>query len=160
VLGLELQSGHELAALDGLVRSRAARSEDGRVRFALSVPLVGTSGAAELEHVALACDAIFSAARAMRERGVPLLTVSSNYYDDLETRIDLDPALVERLREFCILYDADADGGELLHFFTTVVGPRLFFEVVERRAGYDGYGAANSPVRMAAQRQRSVAPAG
>ena len=29
----------------------------------------------------------------------------------------------------------------------------MFFEVVERRGGYDGYGAADAPVRMAAQRQ-------
>jgi 4-hydroxyphenylpyruvate dioxygenase len=33
-----------------------------------------------------------------------------------------------------------------------VLGGRLSFEVVERRGGYDGDGAANSPVRMAAQR--------
>ena len=44
VLGLELQAGHELAAPEGLVRSRAARSADGSVRFALSVPLVGNGG--------------------------------------------------------------------------------------------------------------------
>jgi 4-hydroxyphenylpyruvate dioxygenase len=31
-------------------------------------------------------------------------------------------------------------------------GPSLFFEVLERRGGYQGYGAANSPVRMAAHR--------
>ena len=41
VLGLELQDGRELTAPDGLVRSRAARSADGAVRFTLSVPLVG-----------------------------------------------------------------------------------------------------------------------
>ena len=50
-----------------------------------------------------------------------------------------------------MLYDAD-ERGELLHFFTEVVGDRLFFEVLERRGGYDGYGAANSPVRLGAQR--------
>jgi 4-hydroxyphenylpyruvate dioxygenase len=49
-----------------------------------------------------------------------------------------------------VLYDADA-GGELRHFFTETVGDRLFFEVVERRGSYDGYGAANSGVRLAAQ---------
>jgi len=32
------------------------------------------------------------------------------------------------------------------------MGGRLFFEIVERRAGYSGFGAANAPVRMAAQR--------
>jgi 4-hydroxyphenylpyruvate dioxygenase len=28
----------------------------------------------------------------------------------------------------------------------------VFFEVVQRRGGYDGYGAANAPIRLAAQR--------
>lgn len=28
----------------------------------------------------------------------------------------------------------------------------LFFELVERTGGYDGYGAQNAPVRLAAQR--------
>jgi 4-hydroxyphenylpyruvate dioxygenase len=51
-----------------------------------------------------------------------------------------------------VLYDAEPGGGELLHFYTALIGTSLFFEVVERRGGYDGYGAANSPVRLAAQR--------
>ena len=47
----------ELAAPDGLVRSRALASGDGRVRIALNVPaLAGTQrGQAELQHVAFAC---------------------------------------------------------------------------------------------------------
>jgi 3-dehydroshikimate dehydratase len=56
---------------------------------------------------------------------------------------------LELLRELGVLYDADASA-EFLHFFTEMVGGRLFFEVVERRGGYDGYGAANSPVRLSA----------
>jgi 4-hydroxyphenylpyruvate dioxygenase len=153
VLGLELESGLELASPDGLVRSRAARSADGSVRFALSVPLVGNGGS-ELQHVAFACGDIFAAARTMRDRGVPLLAVPDNYYDDLASRTALDPALIERMRELDVLYDAEPGGGELLHFYTAMIGPSLFFEVLERRAGYDGYGAANSPVRMAAQLRR------
>ena len=50
-----------------------------------------------------------------------------------------------------MLYDRDATG-ELLHFYTAPTGGRVFFEVLERRGRYDGYGAVNSPVRMAAQR--------
>ena len=148
VLGLELEDGAELAAPDGLVRSRAARNADGSVRFALSVPLVGNGGA-ELQHVAFACDDIFATARAMRDRGVPLLAIPGNYYDDLAARTDLEPGTIERMRELGVLYDA-GEGGELLHFYTAMAGPSLFFEVLERRGGYDGYGAANSPVRMAA----------
>jgi 4-hydroxyphenylpyruvate dioxygenase len=54
-----------------------------------------------------------------------------------------------------VLYDAEPSG-ELLHFFTEMVGERLFFEVVERRGSYDGYGAANSPVRLSAQLRPAV----
>jgi 4-hydroxyphenylpyruvate dioxygenase len=141
VLGLELQASNELAAPEGLVRSRAARSGDGRVRFALSVPVVATGGTEE-QHVALACDDVFTAARAMRDRGVPLMEVSPNYYDDLAARTALPPGEVARMRELGILYDADGRGGELRHFYTAQAGPGLFFEVVERRGGYDGYGVA------------------
>ena len=41
-----------------------------------------------------------------------------------------------------MLYDRDARGGELLHFYTAQVGGRVFFELLERRGGYGGYGAA------------------
>ena len=149
MLGLELEAGAELAAPDGLVRSRAARNADGSVRFALSVPVVG-GGSAELQHVAFATRDVFAAAEAMRERGVPLLTVPGNYYDDLAARTELAPDAIERMRELGVLYEA-GERGELLHFYTAMASPSLFFEVLERRGGYDGYGASNSPVRMAAQ---------
>jgi 4-hydroxyphenylpyruvate dioxygenase len=150
VLGLELDDSAELAAPDGLVRSRAARSADGSVRFALNVPLIGRGGS-ELQHVAFACGDCIATARAMRDRGVPLLAIPDNYYDDLAARTRLAPAVIESMRELGVLYDA-GDGGELLHFYTAMSGPSLFFEVLERRGGYQGYGAANSPVRMAAHR--------
>ncbi len=61
----------------------------------------------------------------------------------------LDPAFLATLRELNLLYDRDADG-EFLHFYTATVGS-VFFEMVERRGGYDGYGAPNAPVRHAVQ---------
>ena len=149
VLGLDLEPGAELAAPDGLVRSRAARNADGSVRFALSVPVVG-GGRAELQHVAFSTPDVFATAEAMRARGVPLLTVPGNYYDDLAARTALAPDAIERMRELGVLYEA-GERGELLHFYTAMASPSLFFEVLERRGGYDGYGASNSPVRMAAQ---------
>jgi 4-hydroxyphenylpyruvate dioxygenase len=153
VLGLEPRESLELAAPDGLVRSRAVSTADGSVRFALNVPLLAhdDAPAGALQHVALACADVIGTARRMTERGAPPLPIPDNYYDDLAARTDLDPDLIETLRELGVLYDRDATG-ELLHFYTPVVGGRLFFEVVERRGGYDGYGAANAPVRMAAQR--------
>ena len=77
----------------------------------------------------------------MRDRGVPLLAVPGNYYDDLAARTELEPELVERMRALGSSTTRPG-GGELLHFYTATIGPGLFFEVVERRAGYDGYGVA------------------
>ena len=57
--------------------------------------------------------------------------------------------MVERMRGLGVLYDATGDG-ELFHVYTKMIGPGVFFEIVERRGAYDGYGAANSPVRVAA----------
>jgi 4-hydroxyphenylpyruvate dioxygenase len=77
-----------------------------------------------------------------------MLTIPENYYDDLEARLGLDTT---ELRGLDLLYDREPGGGELLHAFTAARG-RVFFELLERRGGYAGYGAANAPIRMAAQR--------
>jgi 4-hydroxyphenylpyruvate dioxygenase len=157
VLDLRPRESQELAAPDGLVRSRAVTSADGRVRVVLNVPALAAPlhGQAELQHVAFGCADALAAARAMRDRGVPLLLIPGNYYDDLAARLELDPALLAELRELGVLYDREGEG-ELLHFYTARAGGRVFFEVLERRGGYDGYGAVNSPVRMAAQRASAV----
>jgi 4-hydroxyphenylpyruvate dioxygenase len=155
VLGLQPHDSQDLAGPDGLLRSRAVSDPSGRVRLALTVPRLaghehGRLG--ELQHVAFASDDALAAARAMRERDVPLLALPDNYYDDLAARTDLADDLLEELRALGVLYDADASG-ELLHFFTEMIGDRLFFEVAERRGSYDGYGAVNSPVRLSAQQR-------
>jgi 4-hydroxyphenylpyruvate dioxygenase len=148
VLDLRPAASAELAAPGGLVRSRALAN--GPVRVVLNVPaLAGTQrGQAELQHVAFATGDALAAARAMRERGAPVLPIPDNYYADLAARYELD--FLDELRELDVLYDRGEDG-ELLHFYSALEG-RVFFEVLERRGAYDGYGAVNSPVRMAAQR--------
>ena len=153
VLALEPRESLELAAPDGLIRSRAVSNEDGSVRLALNVPLLAGDPPhpAGLQHVAFACDDVLATAESMRERGVMPLAIPANYYDDLAARSELEPGLIEAMRDLSVLYDRDARG-EFLHFYTPIVGGRLFFEVVQRRGAYDGYGAANSPVRMSAQR--------
>jgi 4-hydroxyphenylpyruvate dioxygenase len=153
VLGLEPRESLELAAPDGLVRSRAVINAGESVRFALNVPVLAHEGGAPaaLQHIALSCADVFAAARQMSDRGAPPLQIPGNYYDDLAARTNLDAELIDAMRGLGVLYDRDA-GGELLHFYTPVVGERLFFEVVQRRGAYDGYGAANAPIRMAAHR--------
>ena len=117
------------------------------MQVVLNVPALAGSHQGELQHVAFACEDALATARALRERGVTLLPVPGNYYDDLAVRTGID---VEPLQALDVLYDRDDRGGELLHFYTAHLGERVFFELLERRGGYAGYGAANSPVRMAA----------
>jgi 4-hydroxyphenylpyruvate dioxygenase len=150
LLGLEPGASQDLAAPDGLVRSRAL--SDGVVRLALNVPVLGAQDEPAAQHVAFRCEDVLSVARAMREHGVDPLPIPDNYYDDLDARLELEPGLLAELRELDVLVDRDARGGTFLHCYTPAVG-RVFFEVVERRGGYDGYGAADAPVRMAAQRR-------
>jgi 4-hydroxyphenylpyruvate dioxygenase len=153
VLGLAPLDSVEMAAPAGLIRSRAVVNDTRDVQLALNVPLLaGHPGEASgLQHIALSCTDILVCAERMRARGLRTLAIPGNYYDDLAARTDLPHELTERLRRLDVLYDA-APGGEFLHFYTATIDGRLFFEVVQRRDGYDGYGASNAPVRMSAQR--------
>ncbi|MGO4805548.1 bifunctional sugar phosphate isomerase/epimerase/4-hydroxyphenylpyruvate dioxygenase family protein [Arthrobacter sp. 2MCAF15] len=159
-LALEPQPFAEVASPTGLVRSQVMLTQDRGVRLVLNLaPLLqqeapsGTPGTGQRrtyqEHVAFAVDDLVSTARAARDRGLDFLQIPANYYEDLDARFALEPEFLATLRELNLLYDRDADG-EFLHFYTATVGS-VFFEMVERRGAYDGYGAPNAPVRHAVQ---------
>src|SRR4029079_16688552 len=78
--------------------------------------------------------------------------IPDNYYDDLDARLAPPPAQLATMRELGVLLDRDGHG-EFLHFYTEVLGGRVFFEVVQRVGGYEGYGEVNAPIRMAAHRR-------
>ena len=166
-LALEPQPYAEVASPTGLVRSQVMLTRDRGVRLVLNLaPLRqqegtapgngGTGGTGSTgqrrsyqEHIAFAVDDLVGTARAARARGLEFLQIPENYYEDLDARFGLEPAFLATLRELNLLYDRDADG-EFLHFYTATVGS-VFFEMVERRGDYDGYGAPNAPVRHAVQ---------
>ncbi|NUU15778.1 sugar phosphate isomerase/epimerase and 4-hydroxyphenylpyruvate domain-containing protein [Cellulomonas humilata] len=153
VLALRSQGTQEVAAPTGLVRSRVMRSDDGAVRLALNVAPVLDRGLPQ--HVAFRSPDVVAAARAARARGLHPLPIPANYYDDLAARFDLPAAVLDEMRELGVLYDRDESGGEFRHFYTRTVGA-VFFELVQRDGGYDGYGAAGAPVRLAAQHLASA----
>jgi 4-hydroxyphenylpyruvate dioxygenase len=157
VLGLEPQPVNEVAGPAGLVRSQVMCSCGREVRLPLNLLPAGQQGQpphGHAQHIALACDDAVALAREAQERGLRPLPVPGNYYDDLLARFDLVSEQVAILRDLQLLYDRDA-GGEYVHFYTPTVGG-VFFEVVERRGSYDGYGAGNAPVRLAAQAARTA----
>jgi 4-hydroxyphenylpyruvate dioxygenase len=153
VLALESGTSQDVAAPIGLVRSQVVRSGDGAVRLALNVaPQAFAHPQGFPQHMAFSTDDALAAARAARSRGLRPLPIPANYYDDLIARYDLDAGLVEEMQELGVLYDRDADG-DFTHFYTETVGG-VFLEVVQRGGGYQGYGATNASVRLAAQHLR------
>ena len=148
----------EIADPMGLVQSMAVESADGAVRFTLNGSLASQSLSsrfiqnyfgAGVQHIALACPDIFAAVDAAIAAGVERLEIPRNYYDDLEARWGLAPALIDAMAARDILYDRDGEA-EYFQFYTRAFARRVFFELVERRE-YTGYGAVNAPIRLAAQ---------
>ena len=101
---------------------------------------------------------IFATAAALAANGFETLAITSNYFDDVEARFGLDPDFADRLRAANILYDRD-EHGEYFQLYSPNFGEGFFFEIVERRGGYRGYGAPNAPFRIAAQK-RHLRPKG
>ncbi|WP_338155637.1 bifunctional sugar phosphate isomerase/epimerase/4-hydroxyphenylpyruvate dioxygenase family protein [Arsenicicoccus piscis] len=160
VLSLTPRPSVDVASPLGLVRSQVMDSDDHAIRLALNVvPPISAQGADPgqhfAQHVAFHCNDIVAFARAARDRGLSFLAIPENYYADLAARFDLSTEELETLRSLDLLYDRD-DSGEFVHFYTETVGS-IFLEVVERRGGYDGFGAPNAPVRLATQHARRLA---
>ena len=150
----------------GLVRSQVIANRDGSLRLTLNGAesrrtlaghFIAETFGSSVQHIAFASRDIFVTAEALRANGLIPLQISPNYYDDLAARLGLDAEMIERLAEHNILYDRDA-GGEFFQLYTRNLGEGFFFEVVERRGAYAGYGAVNAPFRIAAQK-RSIRPA-
>ena len=150
VFGLAADAPAEVAGPTGLVRSQVMRTADGSVRLPLNVAPHVLDGSSVPQHVAFSCSDVVGLARAARARGLQFLPVPDNYYDYVAGRFGVDAETVAELREFSLLYDRSPDG-EFVHFYTRTVGS-VFFEFVERRGNYDGYGTDNAPIRLAAQR--------
>lgn len=154
----------DVADPDGLVRSQAVQTGGLRItlngadaRRTLAGRFVEETFGASVQHIAFACEDIFRSAALLASKGFPVLRIGDNYYDDVEARFGLDPALVERMRASFILFDEDA-GGQFFQLYSEPGADGFFVELVQRRGNYQGYGAPNAPFRIAAQK-RSNRPA-
>jgi len=154
-LALHPEPDEDLVSPIGLVRSRALTSADRGVRLVLNVAPIGDEDDPQFaNHVAFAVDDLVATVGTLVSRGLELLPIPDNYYDDLVARFGLAPERAERLRAAGILYDRNGQG-EFLHAYTPVIGG-FYVELVERIGGYDGYGAANASVRLAALRRAAT----
>ena len=158
VLGFTDDPQVELADPYGAFFSRVIRSEGGEVRIPINIADGGATavtrfieafGGGGVQQIALSTGDLFSFVENARAGGVAFLDIPENYYEDLSARYDLAPELIERMRRLGVLYDRHKDG-EFFHIYTKMFEQRFFFEILERR-GYDLFGAANTPARLAAQ---------
>ena len=128
--------------------------EGEKVRFTVSAAPEGSEQGGFFaenypEHITFQTDDVFAVASRAVKRGLKMLAIPENYYDDLAARFGLEPAFIARIKEFNICYDRN-DEGEYLHFYTAPLG-NTFFEVAEVRGDYSGFGWADEPIRLAAQ---------
>ncbi|MGE8497819.1 MAG: 3-dehydroshikimate dehydratase QuiC [Pseudomonas sp.] len=158
---LDFEADDEVVLPDpyGLVKSRALRSRCSSVRLPLNISENRNTAIAHalssyrgsgVHHIAFSCEDIFKEVARAKDAGVPLLDIPLNYYDDLAARFDFDDEFLSELAYYNVLYDRDAQGGELFHVYTEAFEERFFFEIIQRKNGYVGYGAANVAVRLAA----------
>lgn len=152
----------------GLVRSRAIQNADGSLRITLNGAesqdtlagrFISETFGSSVQHIAFATNDIFASAAALKQNGFEALAISANYYDDLGARFGLDDVLLGKLKAAQILYDCD-EAGAYFHFYGQTLGAGMFFEIVQRTKAYNGYGAANAPFRISAQKRGWVSALG
>lgn len=149
----------DVADPSGIVLSQALSSPEGEVRMNLNGAtdtrtfagaFLADSFGAGVQHIAILTDDIFETSNRITAQGFDRLTISPNYYADIAARFSLDTDFIEKLRAGNILYDR-AGKAEYFQIYSTPIFDGFFFEIVQRKGGYDGYGARNAPIRLAAQ---------
>ncbi len=146
---------------DGLVRSQAIKAKNGSIRITLNGAETHRTVAGRflaerftgaVQHVAFRTEDIFKTAVGMQERGFEPLEMTENYYHDLQARFSIKDENLTRMKALNILYDEDQDGA-FYQLYSKPFAGALFFEIVQRIDQYDGYGAANAPFRIVAQKR-------
>ncbi|MES3677456.1 TIM barrel protein [Halomonas elongata] len=158
VFGFAAEAENEIVDPRGMMVSQAVVSPDRSIRLPLTVSQAQETQPGRflsafrggVQQIAFESRDIFATVDEIQARGLPLLKIPGNYYDDLEARFDLDESLLEAMRARNILYDRN-DDGEFFHAYTEAFTGRFFFEIVERRRGYQQFGEANAGIRLAAQ---------
>jgi 4-hydroxyphenylpyruvate dioxygenase len=165
VFGLTADPAVEFPDRFGLVKSRAMKSDGGRVRLPLNISdspstetgrFVTAGAGAGFHHIAFRTKSITPLLEHLRSLNARLLAIPQNYYDDLDASGIAQNVAVAELATSGVMFDRD-QSGTFRHAYASAFDGRFFFEFVERD-GYMGYGANNAAVRVAAQaRSRQAA---
>ena len=151
----------DVADPSGIILSQALASREGEVRLNLNGAgerrtfagaFLAQGFGAGVQHLAFLSEDIFETSNLLAAAGFDRLIMPANYYDDLRVRFDLPRETITKLQEGNILYDRDGLG-EYFQIYSVPIWGGFFFELVARKGGYQGYGARNAPIRLAAQMQ-------
>ena len=149
----------DVADPSGIILSQALASPEGEVRLNLNGAgerrtfagaFLAQGFGAGVQHLAFLSDEIFETSEILARAGFERLAMPANYYDDLRVRFDLTGDMINMLKTGDILNDCDG-GGEYFQIYSVPIWGGFFFEIVARKGGYQGYGARNAPIRLAAQ---------
>ena len=158
LFGLQQASQADVIDPSGLVLSQPLQSADGALRLTLNASEASRTLSSRFvehnlgggyQHIAFAAPDLAYKARRLEQDGAEMLPIFGNYYDDLAARFGLDDATIGDMAAVNMLYDADMNG-DYRQLYTRAFRKRFFFEFVERH-DYEGYGAPNAGVRLAAQ---------
>lgn len=161
VLGLEPKANTVMHDPYGVIKSRALESPNQAVRYALNISerpstivarSVGNFGGAGIHHIAISVADVVATIQQLRARGATMLAIPANYYDDLGAKYGTPQETLDLWQSLGIMLER-ADDAEFLHAYTVPFDDRFFFEIIERRNGYSGYGVGDAPVRLAALAQ-------
>ncbi len=158
VFGFAAEAENEIVDPHGMMISQAVLSPDRSIRLPLTVSQAQETQPGRflsefrggVQQIAFESNDIIATVDELLARGLPLLRIPGNYYDDLEARFDIDPALLDAMRSRNILFDRSEEG-DFLHAYTETFSGRFFFEIVERRGRYQKFGEPNAGIRLAAQ---------
>jgi len=149
----------DVADPSGVVLSQALASPEGEVRLNLNGAgerrtfagaFLADQFGAGVQHIAFVTDDVFETSAHLDAAGFPRLKMADNYYVDLGVTFGLEAEMTDQLRAGHILYDRDGDA-EYFQIYSAPIFGGFFFEIVQRKGGYQGYGARNAPIRLAAQ---------
>lgn len=149
----------DVADPSGVVHSQVIESPEGEVRLNLNGAesqqtfagsFLADRFGAGVQHIALLSDDIFETSERLETSGFVRLEISPNYYVDLASEFGLDDAFIAQLKAGNILYSRRGDA-EYFQIYSAPIFGGFFFEIVQRKRGYEGYGARNASARLAAQ---------
>ena len=100
-----------------------------------------------IQHIAFNTDDIFETVNILSENKFPFLQIDKKYYTQLQNKYDLDEKTLNNLKRNNILYDKN-EFGEFFQIYSEPIFTGFFFEIVQRKQNYKGYGESNATHRI------------